>query len=171
MDNFNWLLDKTVPVTGGAQVRVLRRDLTTSPKQWDVDLAPFFAVRSLFQWQPSDSICTSVIGLLARFEAPDKDMLVVQVSDAEGLHTHHWQCDSRSSIVLSIWRIDDVLDCLQLKARTNAGAFYAQTGGARLIAVFDKAQDGGPDEGLDFLLHTFNAGIINLDRLKTYYAR
>jgi hypothetical protein len=116
----------------GVHVAAIRRPLPTDEAELMEDLKPFFHVISLFQYAGRTGIAPFCKGHLFSVQAPtiNSIALTFRPRDASPVALH---LTNVRSTVLTIWRVDDVLDALQVFISTDDTAVYLQTGGEALL--------------------------------------
>jgi hypothetical protein len=96
------------------------------------DLGPFRSEASRWDFQHRDA-AVSVVGFLAaaRFSPTRELYLVRDVRD----ESHEFAFSGRTERVLTIWRVAERLDMLQLRLRLGSDSLSAQVGGAASLPI------------------------------------
>jgi hypothetical protein len=140
MNEFVWSLNKYFLDPEGNEINVLQRTLPDIEGAKRKDFLPFFSEISLFQLSTfSEHKVEKVIGRLLGMKA-DQIGLWVSVRSVNSIETT-WQISAPHKPTMTIWRINDVLDTLQVNVRGKCKELYMQTGGTRLFELLEHRPD------------------------------
>ena len=144
----------------GIQVAAIRRPLPNVEAELTEDLKPFFHVVSLFQHADRTGISPPRRGRLSSLKAPTLDSLVLVFNPQDASPVEVQLSNVRSSL-LTIWRVNDVLDALQAFIETDEIVVYLQTGGDALSHALAECVPVGSSTG-PRAVDLFNEPIISL---------
>lgn len=128
MDELVWTMDQTFEDPSGNSIRVLQRSLPKNIKQAKHDLIPFFHEPTFFQLDiGAQKEPIRLIGILDDITMKSQEIQIsIQTPDKR---SHQWYIEPLSDVQLTVWRINAVLDTLQVNIFGKGKEFYMQTGG------------------------------------------
>jgi hypothetical protein len=147
---FEWTLNRTF-VIGASHVEALRRSLSMTTVDAKADTEPFFHLTTLLEFRMTGQPRKVQKGLLTEIDLRGEILLVKFASNAKERITLALEDDLKTS--LTIWRVNDVFDALQLSVSSKTGRLYLQTGGAGL-SLLSSAEL--PEEPLKELFEIFS---------------
>jgi len=126
----------------GVEVEVIRRPLPLIHSELIEDLRPFFHVPSLLQYANTAGVAPASRGRLLDLEtlAPDQ---VAMTFGSKGAPHIQLRLSTIRSRALTIWRVNDVLDALQVLIVAEDIVAYLQTGGDALLHSLADLQQVG----------------------------
>jgi hypothetical protein len=141
------------------QVDVIRRPMLIVQSELMEDLKPFFHINSLFQDADERGAGIPFRGNLISVEAPTLYEVILTFGPFNAPPVRRHLVSIRSS-TLTIWRVNNVLDALQVFILTDNAAVYLQTGGEALLTLLPelKAIGASDPNGVDL----FNEPILYL---------
>lgn len=118
----------------GIRVDVIRRPMLTVQSELVEDLRPFFHISSLFQAADGHGTGSPFRGNLISVEAQTVSEMILTFGPFNAPPIRRHLASIRSSI-LTIWRVNNVLDALQVFISNEDAAVYLQTGGEALLTL------------------------------------
>lgn len=134
MHNVAWDLDRVFTDTHKNELRVLQRALHDLNQAKNEELFPFFQEISLFQLNTLSNIPQKQVvkGYLTDLsDKPDSLELTFHSFDKRDQIT--WTISSAARVLITIWRVNDILDTLQVNIIGREENIYMQTGGGSLL--------------------------------------
>jgi hypothetical protein len=134
MHNIVWDLDRAFTDTHKNDLRVLQRTLHDLNMAKNSELLPFFQETSLFQLntlsnKPQNQVMKGYLTDLS-----DKsDSLELTFSSFDKMDQVTWTINSATRILITIWRVNNILDTLQVNIIGKEETIYMQTGGGSLL--------------------------------------
>jgi hypothetical protein len=144
---FEWKLQEDLHLPLGAQIRVLRRDVVDSATL-ATDLLPFRENRAtwLVRAREGGKTLVQVDGRLRRCSSnADADLYLLKGVNPPWLTTNLTVSGVRSR-ELTVWRVQDELDMLQVHVVGEASDLYAQVGGDRTLPTLGRAGRASPGD-------------------------
>jgi hypothetical protein len=141
----------------GIQVDAIRRSIPILQSEIAEDLKPFFHLTTLFQDADKHGSTRIVRGSLASINVPSSNVVDISFRSFDASLTRRHLAPICSS-VLTIWRVQDALDSLQVFFSSDEAAVYLQTGGEALLPLLAdlKPSVGQVTEAIDL----FNEPIL-----------
>lgn len=156
---FQWLLSDEVLTRRGVHVHMVRRTLGANKSEVRTDLEPFFDLRTLARVAVSGHDAAVHIGNLTEVDVLDLETWSVGFQATDGSLVFDLTFSHIHTRLLTVWRLDGALDALQVYIAAVNGALYLQTGGERLLRVFE--QSGSANEPpVSRIIRLFNEPIL-----------
>ena len=125
-------------------ITLLQRDFSVVDHEIARDLLPMFDLPSLFELGTAASTAQSVRGRLRSIRPDQGNLCIRLVLIAPAKAEYDWVIEHFRKGILTVWRISDRLDALQVVFRGGKNSMYGQTGGAALMAEFRKTTQEDP---------------------------
>jgi|SRR5580704_896162 hypothetical protein len=139
-----WSDHKVFRSADGDVITMLRRILEDLPEATRHELRPFFDLPSLFERRGEahavKELMKGKIGDLYVSEGK------VVLSIRSGSTSTQWELQDLQSTVLTVWRVNEKLDALQVRFHALLDDVYMQTGGQHLLGFFQESEvDANPN--------------------------
>jgi hypothetical protein len=138
-----WATEREFQDSQGNWIRILERTLTDLNQAKQKELLPFFREVSLFQLSflggPREE--QRVVGTLVDL-AVGSGSLQVRILSRDKKEQSLWSIQSAAHALLTVWRVNQQLDALQTEVTGAGSRLYMQTGGERLLYLFDAQAQG-----------------------------
>ena len=157
MDDIGWDNERVFHGNNDLNVHVLQRRILDIEEAIRIELEPFFYGPSLFQLTPlsSQSHRQVLTGALVDVDITGSSLCLAIICVGSGIRSV-WSLGRPLRLWLTVWRVDNKLDALQLNITSPDQTAYLQTGGKLLkAAVFDRSE-GTISTELDRAVHLFH---------------
>jgi hypothetical protein len=134
MNDFTWVINKTY-TDNGNNLTVLQRPLGDLREAITEEFRPFRYEPSLFQLSVSDQTPQKLVGFLAEMKLVQSD-LIIEMRSADQHLLVKWLVPKYTDVNMTVWRLNSILDTLQVNISGIACDFYMQTGGAGVKRIF-----------------------------------
>lgn len=161
MSKIVWELDKTFRDDVENVIRVLQRPLHDLTNAKGEDLSPFFNEILLFQLRAAKNInpIATVKGILLDFMV-DGNAVILEIMPVDGKEKIKWTIQDLKSTLLSVWRVNDFLDAIQVTLNSEHKKIYMQVGGASLSEIFIRGKSGDSQNGeIEKAVEIFNHNV------------
>lgn len=159
MANARWLSKLECRDKMGNGVTVLQRPLGSLQEATDKELRPLFQEPSLFHFRWADTrheIRTR--GVLDEIHTNCGKARIKVVGSSR---RHEFEIGKVEWSLLTVYRVNGVLDTIQINVLGEKGSLYMQTGGAKLYKVFRKNEEGrAPSPDVRRIMRVFNRNAL-----------
>ncbi len=143
----------------GNELKVLQRVLKNLEKAKENELKPFFQEPSLFRLRMIDTQYQREVKGILKDICFDAENTRVIISDFAS--QHKFNIGKTKRILLTVYRVNDVLDTIQVNVSAGRGCFYMQTGGLKLLEIFaDGEENESPQEETGRIVQIFNHNVL-----------
>ena len=153
MNEIVWTLDKTFSDPNDNEIHVLQRPLDDIEDAKANELVPFFQPPSLFKFIPthnaSDEKNIKSVLLDIAISPNGQSVSITIAQQHEHQNPLCINVGQLEKILLTVWRVNNALDMIQVNMLGSEHKVYMQTGGDALLSMF---------EGVGDLLHA-NEGV------------
>ncbi|HUU90080.1 MAG TPA: hypothetical protein VM238_02600 [Phycisphaerae bacterium] len=143
MDTIPWETDATYPDCLGNHIRLLRRSLPDVESAKSKELLPFFHETSSFVLESfvPERDKERVRGKLLRL---DLEPSVARACILSHRHTDEylWLIHAVARTLLTVWRLNDLLEAVQVELEGRRSVLHMQMGGEHLLCLFDNQGRG-----------------------------
>jgi len=134
-----WSLEKTFQDSSKNILHLLKRSIDNILEAKNEELLPFFHEPSLFQLCHTISVDNEqridrVVGTLLDISL-DKNLFCIRIRQVKG-EAIEWKLESGISTQMTVWRVNNILDTLQINIFTQNAELYMQTGGSLITQIF-----------------------------------
>lgn len=145
-NDIEWANTVTLQFTDGSKLEILRREVPDA-EVFNEDIAPYRAISSW--WFQGGKNEAAVTGLLRRFKYSsigDTFEVSSPILRAAVLGVLHVQTRT-----LTVWRVNDALDALQIRIEGESGYVYARLVGERFGRMFRRLSASARSEDIEGL--------------------
>jgi len=137
---FAWVVNKVLDLPFALQIRILQREVP-DPATFRADLLPFEETPAIWRYW-NGQITRTITGTLATVISEGATELFLVEPYSDGLR-EQLRVSSVNRRELTVWRVNEQLDMLQVRVEGEPEHLYGQLGGERSLEILSRF--GGKD--------------------------